>query len=103
MTPTFHQVVTKWDELCSALGPWEPQHLTNDDNEFALKQHFRRVNDLLSKGRQILGVTDKPEFPDKALVAHIQARIRHLEDKLALWHREMDPAEQERILAVAFN
>jgi hypothetical protein len=100
MHSDLHAAVNDWSEFCSALGPWESQHLTKDENTFALKQHFRRVSELLSKGRVLQRALDHLEFPDKALAAHVKARIRHLEDKMALWHREMDPAEQERILAV---
>jgi len=100
MLRDLHSAVNDWDELCSALGPWESQHLTKDENDFALQQHYRGVNDLLSKGRILQRAIDHSEFPQKALAAHVKARIRHLEDKIALWHREIDPAEQERILAI---
>jgi hypothetical protein len=103
MPQNFHEAVTKWDECCSALGPWEAHHLTSDDIRLALGLHFSLVNDLLSRGRLLQQQSKQSEFPDKALAAHVEARIRHLEDKLALWHREMAPAEQQRILAAAFK
>jgi len=46
---------------------------------------------------------EDPGFPDHALAQRVAARIRHLEDKLALWHRDMPAEEQERILQRAFK
>lgn len=103
MLRNFHAAVQDWDEVCSALGPWESEYLANDMTGHALTQHRRWVTELLSWGRLVQRATDQPEFPDKVLAARVNARIRHLEDKFSLWHREMDPAEQERILAAAFN
>ena len=34
---------------------------------------------------------------------NVDARLRHLEDKLSLWHGDMPPEEQERILQAAFK
>jgi hypothetical protein len=103
MLRNFHAAVQDWDEVCSALGPWESEHLASDTTGHALTQHRRWITELLSWGRLVQRATDQAEFPDKALAARVNARIRHLEDKFALWHREMDPAEQERILAAAFK
>jgi hypothetical protein len=103
MLRNFHAAVEDWDEVCSALGPWESQHLTSDTTGQKLTQHRRWITELLSWGRLVQRATDQPEFPDKVLTKRVNARIRHLEDKFAMWHREMDPAEQERILAAAFK
>lgn len=103
MLRNFHAAVEDWDEVSSALGPWESEHLTNDTTGQALTQHRRWVTELLSWGRLVQRATDQPEFPDKALAKRVNARIRHLEDKFALGHREMDHAEQERILTAAFK
>jgi hypothetical protein len=48
------------------------------------------------------GVAEHSGFPDRALAARINARLRHLQDKLALWHRDMTTEEEERILKAAF-
>lgn len=103
MLRNFRAAVDDWDEVCSGLGPWESEHLTNDKTGQALTQHRRWIADLLSWGRLVQRATDQPEFPDKTLAQRVNGRIRHLEDKMALWHREMDQAEQERILAAAFK
>ena len=103
MLRNFQSGVDDWDEVCSALGAWEAQHLTGDDTVLALKQHRRWVTELLSWGRLVQRATQQPEFPDKALAARVDDRLRHLEDKLALWHGDMPPAEQERILQAAFQ
>ena len=58
--------------------------------------------ELLSWGRLVQQATQQPEFPDKALAARVSTRGRHLQDKLALWHREMTTAEEERIMQAAF-
>jgi hypothetical protein len=47
-------------------------------------------------------LTEHPEFSDRGVAARVKARLRHLEDKLALWHREMTPKNEERILRCAF-
>jgi len=101
MLRNFRAAVDDWDEVCSALGPWEARFLTGDDPGPAKDQHRRWVTELLSWGRLVQQATRQPEFPDKALAARVNARIRHLGDKLALWHRALAPAEEERILRAA--
>jgi hypothetical protein len=103
MLRNFRAAVDDWDEVCSALGGWEAQHLTRDDPGPAKEQHRRWVTELLSWGRLVQQAIQQPEFPDKALAARVNARLRHLEDKLALWHREMTTAEEERIMQAAFQ
>ena len=103
MLRNFRTAVEDWDEVCSALGAWETQHLTPDNAEPAKQQHRCWITNLLSWGRLVSQATHQPEFPDKVLAARVTARIRHLEDKLALWHREMTQAEEERIIQAAFG
>ena len=103
MLRNFRAAVGDWDEVCSALGGWEAQHLTGADPGPAKEQHRRWVTELLSWGRLVQQATQPSEFPDRALAARVNARVRHLQDKLALWHREMSPAEEERILQAAFR
>jgi hypothetical protein len=102
MLRNFRAAVDDWDEVCSALGAWEAQHLAADDPGEAMEQHRNWVSELLSWGKLMQRTTDQPEFPDRALAARVNARLRHLEDKLALWHGEMTAAEQDRILHAAF-
>ena len=103
MLRNFQAAVEDWDEVCSALGAWEAQHLTKDDAGQAVQQHRRWVTELVSWGRLVQRATQQPEFPDKMLAARVDARLRHLEDKVALWHGDMPPAEQDRILQAAFK
>src|SRR5436190_1962777 len=103
MVRNFRAAVDDWEEVCSALGAWEREHLTKADANPAQEQHRRWVTELLSWGRLVQRATQQPEFPDKSLAARVNARICHLEDKLALWHLEMETAEQERILRAAFK
>jgi len=98
----FRAAVEDWDEVCSALGAWEAQHLTGDDFGAALEQHRHWVTELLSWGHLVHQATKQPEFPDKVLAARVTARLRHLEDKVALWHRQMASADVERIVQAAF-
>ena len=44
-------------------------------------------------------VTKDSGFSDQAIVVRVNARLRHLQDKLALWHGEMTRDEEERIQA----
>ena len=94
--------IEDWDEVCSALGPWEARNLTSDERGAAGEQHRAWVAELLDWGQIIQGMTQHSSFPDPLLAARISARLRHLEDKLALWHRDMTPSEEERILRKAF-
>jgi hypothetical protein len=103
MLRNFQAAVEDWDEVCSALGTWEAQHLTSDDSGQAAQEHLRWLTELVSWGRLVQGATQQPEFPDKGLAARVDARVRHLEDKLSLWHGDMPPAEQDRILQAAFK
>jgi len=103
MLRNFRAAVEDWDEVCSALGPWEAKNLVEAEAEDTKQHHQRWVRELLSWGRVVQRAIDLPEFPDRALAERVNARIRHLEDKLALWHGEMTSAEAERILQAAFK
>ena len=103
MLRNFQAAVEDWDEVCSALGAWEAQHLTREDSGEAVQQHRRWVTELVSWGRLVQRATQQPEFPDKMLAARVDARMRHLQDKVALWHGDMPPAEQDHILQAAFK
>lgn len=103
MLRNFRAAVDDWDEVCTALGAWEARFLTSDDFGRAKDLHRRWLSQLLSWGRLVQRATLQPEFPDRALAARVNVRVRHLEDKLALWHRARTPAEEERILRVAFQ
>jgi hypothetical protein len=103
MLRNFQAAVDDWDEVCSALGAWEAQHLTGDDADQAVPQHRRWVAELLSWGRLVQRATQPAEFPDKMLASRVDARVRHLEDKLSLWHGDIPATEQDRILQAAFK
>jgi hypothetical protein len=102
MLRNFRAAVDDWDEVCSALGAWEARHLTSTHPGSASEQHRTWVTELLSWGQLVQRATDHPSFPDQALAARVNARLRHLQDKLALWHGDMTPAEEQRILQAAF-
>jgi hypothetical protein len=102
MLRAFRAAVDDWDEVCSALGAWEAQHLTSDASASAMAQHRHWVAELVSWGRRVQRAAQEPGFPDPSLAARIDARLRHLQDKLALWHGEMTPVEEERILQAGF-
>lgn len=103
MLRNFRAAVEDWDEVCSALGAWEAQHLTSDDSGPAKQQHRVWVAELLSWGQLLLQVTEHSGFPNQALGLQIHARLRHLQDKFALWHGDMTPADEERIMQAAFK
>src|SRR5438445_224836 len=63
MLRTFRAVVEDWDEVCSALGPWESKHLTSDKPGDLKEQHRRWVSELLSWGLVVQRATQQPEFP----------------------------------------
>ena len=103
MLRSFQAAVDDWDEVCSALGAWEAEHLAQADAGPAAEQHRRWVTELLCWGRLMQRAIQEPGFPDKKLAARVDARVRHLEDKLVLWHGDMPAAEQDRILQAAFK
>jgi hypothetical protein len=102
MLRAFRAAVDDWDEVCSALGAWEAQHLTGDASASAMAQHRNWVTALVSWGRRVQRAAQEPGFPDPSLAARVDARLRHLQDKLALWHGKMSPADEERIVHAAF-
>jgi hypothetical protein len=102
MLRTFRAAVDDWDEVCSALGTWEAEHLAGDQSGPATVQHRAWLAELISWGQLVQRATEHPEFPDQTLAARVSARLRHLQDKLALWHRDMSAAEEARILQAAF-
>ena len=102
MLRNFRAAVDDWDEVCSALGAWEAQHLTSDNPGPATEQHRAWVKELLSWGQLVQQATAHPGFPDHALAERVSARLRHLQDKLSLWHGDLKPGEEERILRAAF-
>ena len=103
MVRNFRAAIEDWDEVCSSLGAWESKNLTDGATEENRHKHLAWVAGLLSWGRLVQKATQEPEFPDQALAARVNARIRHLEDKLSLWHRDMTPAREEEILRAAFK
>ncbi len=102
MRRNLRAAVEDWDEVCSALGAWEGEHLTNDEFPSAKNQHRAWVTKLLSWGQLMQQVTKDSGFSDQAIVVRVNARLRHLQDKLALWHGEMTRDEEERIMRSAF-
>jgi len=103
MRRNLRAAVEDWDEVCSALGAWEAEHLTSDEFPSAKEQHRAWVTKLLSWGQLMQQVTKGPGFSDQAIAARVNARLRHLQDKLALWHGEMTRDEEERIMRSAFT
>lgn len=102
MLRNFRATVDDWEEVCSSLGPWESSNLAVRPSEAATKQHLEWVTELLSWGELVREAISHPAFPEPALVNRLDARLRHLRDKLAIWHAEMKPADEERILKAAF-
>ena len=94
--------VEDWDEVCSALGAWEAEHLTATEPGPARGPHRAWVERLLSWGQLMQRLTEHPGCSDQTVVARVQARLRHLEDKLALWHGDMTLEDEERIVRSAF-
>src|ERR1041385_250572 len=86
MTRNLRMAVEDWDEVCSALGAWEAAHLTADEPAGALQQHRAWVSKLISWGQLLRQGATHPEYSDRTVAARIEARLRHLQDKLALWH-----------------
>ncbi len=95
--------VDDWDEVCSALGQWEAEHLIRDEFDSAKERHRSWVTKLISWGQLMQQLTEHPDFADHAIAARVKKRLRHLEDKRALWHGQMTSEEEDRILQAAFS
>ena len=102
MTRSLRAAMEDWDEVCSALGEWESKYLTRAPFEAVLEQHRTWVTGLLAWGKLLEGATDYSGFLDRSAAIRVKARLRHLQDKLDLWHREMSPDEEARLLRAAF-
>jgi hypothetical protein len=102
MLRNFRAAVEDWEEVCSSLGRWESEHFTAEDSEHVRTIHRKWVNELLSWGQLVSQATGHPAFPDQTLSTRVAQRIRHLQDKLALWHTDMTPADEERVMRKAF-
>src|SRR2546423_1196836 len=97
MTRNFRMALEDWDEVCSALGAWEAKHLTGDQATDFLQQHRAWLTQLLAWGQLLERVTEHSAVFDRAAADRVNARLRHLRDKLSLWHQEMTPEEEDRI------
>ena len=102
MTRNFRMALEDWDEVCSALGAWEAKHLTGDQTKDSLEQHRTWVTQLLAWG-QLLQRAEHSAFFDRTAANRVNAQLRHLQDKLSLWHQEMTAEEEARILQAAFE
>src|ERR1041384_4097424 len=87
MLRNFQAAIADWEEVCSALGTWEAQHLTKDDSTVASEQHQTWVTELLFGAGLMHQPTQQPESPDQNLAARVNPRFCHWEEKLPLWHR----------------
>lgn len=103
MLRNFRAALEDWDEVCSALGKWETDHLIGSEFEAAKATHFRWVRELLSWGELVLQATEHPAFPQRDLSTRVAQRIAHLRDKLVLWHGEMSDEAEDRVLRAAFS
>jgi hypothetical protein len=101
MLRSFRMAIEDWDEVCSSLGDWESKHLLDEANQ-AAAQHRAWLDELIGWGNLIAQVTQHAGFPDTALRERVNARLAHLQDKVALWHGVKTEAEQEHILRAAF-
>ena len=103
MLRNFRAAIEDWDEVCSALGAWEAHYLTGGGFDSRKDQHKHWVTELLSWGHFVEAATCHPDFPDRSLAGRVEARVRHLQDKLSLWHGSISPVEEERIIETAFH
>ena len=102
MLRNFRAALEDWDEVCSALGRWEAEYLTEGDSGISMEVHHKWLGELLAWGELVLQTTQHTRFPQPALAARVTQRMVHLRDKLALWHGEMSPQEEDRIVQSAF-
>ena len=112
MLRNFQAAVEDWDEVCSALGAWEAQHLTRDDAGQAVQQHRRWVTELVVLGPvgaagdataripgQDAGLAGgRPRAPLGGQVGALAWRCR-LRNKTASCKRPLSEPGAERLLA----
>lgn len=102
MVRNFRAAVEDWDEVCTALGQWEARNLANAPSPSGKARHSDCLRELITWGELVRQSISHPAFPEPDLTRRVDERLRHLQDKLALWHGEMTVADEERILKAAF-
>src|SRR5260221_1018671 len=95
--------VLQWCDVLDRFIQWQGQHLLRTEpSPKQQEDHRQGLKWLLRLTKLIHSVASDPEFPDKSLLAQLEAQMRQLEESWELFYNQMPAAEAEKILAEAF-
>ncbi len=106
-TGAFQQLVVEqipqWCEVLDQFIQWQSQRMLRaSPSPQEEKDHRQGLKWLLRLTKLIHSVASDPEFPDKSLLAQLEAQMGQLEESWALFYNRMPEEEAEKILAIVF-
>jgi hypothetical protein len=106
-TGTFQQFaveqVLQWCDVLDHFIQWQSQcMLRSTPSPQQRDDHRQGLKWLLRLTKQIHSVASDPEFPDKSLLAQLEAQMSQLEESWELFYNQMPEAEAEKILSATF-
>jgi hypothetical protein len=106
-TGTFQQLVVEqipqWCDVVDQFIQWQSQRMLRaSPSPQEEEDHRQGLKWLLRLTRLIHSVASDPEFPDKTMLAQLEAQMSQLEESWELFYNRMPSAEAEKILAEAF-
>jgi hypothetical protein len=106
-TGTFQQFaveqVLQWCDVLDHFIQWQSQcMLRTSPSPQKQEDHRQGLKWLLRLTKLIHSVASDPEFPDKSLLAQLEAQMCQLEESWELFYNQMPETEAEKILSEAF-
>jgi hypothetical protein len=106
-TGTFEQLaveqVLRWCNVLDRFIQWQSQCMVRASPSLQEKEDHRQgLKWLLRLTRLIHSIASDPEFPDKSLLAQLEAQMCQLEESWELFYNRMPESEAEKILSEAF-
>jgi hypothetical protein len=107
-TGTFQQFaveqVLQWCDVLDYFIQWQSQCMLRSTPSLQQREDHRQgLKWLLRLTKQIHSVASDPEFPDKSLLAQLEAQMYQLEESWELFYNQMPQAEAEKILSATFT
>jgi len=104
---TFQQFaveqVLQWCDVLDHFIQWQSQCMLRSTPSLQQREDHRQgLKWLLRLTKLIHSVASDPEFPDKSLLAQLEAQMCQLEESWELFYNQMPEAEAEKILSEAF-
>jgi hypothetical protein len=104
---TFQQFavaqVLQWCDVLDQFIQWQSQcMLRSTPSPQQQEDHRQGLKWLLRLTKLIHSVGSDPEFPDKSLLAQLEAQMCQLEESWERFYNQMPGSEAEKILSEAF-